>query len=59
MNQIQLKILELSDLGQVKVNNNKVMCNQSMKFSDRSDQNPPYTLERIGEHIPMKNALTA
>ena len=73
-NQIQLIILELSDLGhrigkhntenakvrQLKVNNNQVMCQLSMKLSDTFDQNPPCTFDKIREKpIPMKNALMA
>ena len=43
----------------MKANNNKVMCHLSMKFSDTSDQNPPYDFDRIrGKHIPMKDILT-
>ena len=47
-------------VGQLKVNNNQVMCHLSMKLSDMCDQNPPYTFDKIREKtILMKNALTA
>ena len=58
-NQIQLVILEFGDLGhhfpftvyanvgQLKVNNNKVMCQMSMKLLAMFDQNPPHTLDKI------------
>ena len=75
MNQIQLTILELSNLGytigsfstiqyakvgQLKVNNNQVMCHLSIKLSDTFDQNPPCTFDKIrGKHIPMKSAHMA
>ena len=47
---MQLITLQLSDLvfakvGQLKVNNNQVMCHLSMKLSDTFDQNPPCTLD--------------
>ena len=39
----------------MKVNNNKVMCHLSMKFSDTFDQNPPCTFDSIKENnIPIK-----
>ena len=58
-NQIQLIILKFGDLGhqtgsfgtvyanvgQLKVNNNKVMCQMSMKLLAMFDQNPPHTLD--------------
>ena len=76
MNHVHLIILEPSDLGyrigsfsttqymqkvgQLKINNNQVMCHLSMKLSDKFDQNLPCTFDKIGENlIPMKNALTA
>ena len=34
-------------VGQLKVNNNQVMCHLSMKLSDTFDQNPPCTLDKI------------
>ena len=47
-------------VGQLKVNNDQVMCHLSMKLSDTFDQNPPCTLDKIREKpIKMKNALTA
>ena len=39
----------------MKVNNNKVMCHLSMKFSDMFDQNPDCTFDTIRDkHIPIK-----
>ena len=39
----------------MKVNNNKVMCHHSIKFSDMFDQNPPYSFDKISEKpIPLK-----
>ena len=47
-------------VGQLKVNNDQVMCHLSMKLSDTFDQNPPCTLDKIREKpIKMKNTLTA
>ena len=61
-NQIQLVILEFGDLvhltgslalyiyatvGQLKVNNNRVMCQMSMKLPAMFDQNPPYAFDKI------------
>ena len=46
-------------VGQLKVNNNQVMCHLSMKLSDMFNQNPPCTFDQIWEKpILMKNALT-
>ena len=61
-NQIQLLILEFGDLGhqtgrfgpiqftqnvgQLRVNNNRVMCQMSMKLPAMFDQNPTHTLEK-------------
>ena len=36
-------------VGQIKVNNNKVMCHLSKKLSDTFDQNPAYTLTKLGK----------
>ena len=36
-------------VGQLKVNNNQVMCNLSIKVSDTFDQNPPCTFDKIRE----------
>ena len=74
-NQIQLVILEFGDLGhqtevlalnnlrklgQLKVNNNRVMCQKSMKLSAMFDQNPPHTFDKIVKKlITTKNALKA
>ena len=75
-NQIQLVILEFGDLGhqtgnfwpftvhanvgQLKVNNNKVMCHMSMKLLAMFDQNPPHTLDKIvKKRKTTKNALKA
>ena len=47
-------------VGQIKVNNNMVMCHLSMKLSDMFNQNPGCTFDKIREKpILMKNALTA
>ena len=47
-------------VGQIKVNNNKVMCHLSKKPSDMFDQNPACTFDKIREKpILMKNALKA
>ena len=47
-------------VGQLKVNNNQVMCHLSMKLSDTFDQNRPCTFDKIREKpILMKNALMA
>ena len=36
-------------VGQLKVNNNQVMCHVSMKLSDTFDQYPPCTFDKIRE----------
>ena len=58
-NQIQLVILEFGDLGhqtgsfvyanigQLKVNNNRVMCQMSVKLPAMFDQTPPHTFGKI------------
>ena len=47
-------------VGQLKVNNNSVMCHLSMKLCDKFDQNPHCTLNKIREiPIKIKNTLTA
>ena len=46
-------------VGQLKVNNNQVMCHLSMKLSDTFDRNLLYFGQNKGKPIKMKNALTA
>ena len=75
-NQIQLVILEFGDLGhqtgsfwpytvyanvgQLKVNNNRVMCQISMKLPAMFNQNPTHTFDKIVKKlITTKNALRA
>ena len=74
-NQIQLVILEFGDLGhqtgsfgpvvyanqgQLKVNNNRVMCQMSMKLLAMFDQNHPHTFDKIVKKlITTKNAPKA
>ena len=75
-NQIQLVILELCDLGhqtgslrpytvyanvgQFKVNNNRVMCQMSLKLPAIFGQNPSHTFDKIVKKlITTKNALKA
>ena len=42
----------------VKVNNNRVMCQMSMKLPAMFDQNPPHTFDKIVKKlITTKNAL--
>ena len=69
-NQIQLVILEFGDLGhqtgifdptvyanvgQLKVHNNRVMSQVSMKLPTMFDQNPPHTFDKIVKKlIPTK-----
>ena len=36
-------------VGQLKVNNNQIMCHLSMNLSDRLDRNPPCTFNKIRE----------
>ena len=44
-----------ADVGQLKVNNNKVKCQIFMKFCAMFDQNPPHTFDKIVEkHITTK-----
>ena len=69
-NQIQLVILVpnrkfwpyivYTNVGQLKVNNNRVMCQMSMKLPAMFDQNPPHTFDKIVKKlITTKNALKA
>ena len=89
-NQIQPKILEFCDLGhqtgslalyslrkcrsikvnnnrimcqmsmKLKINNNRVMCQMSMKLPAMFDQNPPHNFDKIMKKlITTKNALKA
>ena len=74
-NQIQLVILEFGDsghqtgfwpytvyanVGQLKVNNNRVLCQMSMKLPAMFDQNSPHTFDKIVKKlITTKNALKA
>ena len=45
-------------VGQLKVNNNKVMCHLSMKLFDMFNQTTHHTLEKImAKFIPIKNSL--
>ena len=44
-------------VGQLKVNNNQVMCHLSMKFSDKSYQNPHCIFDKVRE--THKKTLTA
>ena len=37
-------------VGQLKCNNNQVMCHLSMKLSDTFGQNPPSTLDKVREN---------
>ena len=44
-------------VGELKVNNNQVMCHLSMKLSDMFDQNTPCTFEKIrGTHSSEKRS---
>ena len=45
-------------VGQLKVNNNQVMCHLSMKLSDTLDQNPPCTLDQIREKAILMKTLS-
>ena len=45
-------------VGQLKVNNNQVMCHLSMKLSDTLDQNPPCTLDKIREKAILMKTLS-
>ena len=45
-------------VGQLKVNNNQVMCHLSMKLSDTFDQNPPCTLDKIRENPLRRKPLS-
>ena len=72
-NQIQLVILEFwspnrkfwpytvyTNVGQLKVNNNRIMCQMSVKLPAMFDQNPPHTFGKIVKKlITTKNALKA
>ena len=73
-NQIQPEILEFGDIGHqtgslalyslckcrsIKVNNNRVMCQMSMKLPAMFDQNPPHTFDKIVKKLITKNALKA
>ena len=49
-----------ANVGQLKVNNNRVMCQMSMKLPAMFDQNPPHTFHKIVKKlITTKNALKA
>ena len=49
-----------ANVGQLKVNNNRVRCQMSMKLPAMFDQNPPHTFEKIVKKlITTKNALEA
>ena len=41
-------------VGQLKVNNNQVMCHLSMKLSDTFDRNPPCTFDNITEKPTLR-----
>ena len=73
-NQIQIAILEFGDLGQqevwpytvyanvgqLKISNNRVMCQMSMKLPAMFRQNPPHTFDKIVKKLlTTKNALKA
>ena len=47
-----------AEVGQLKVNNNQVMCNLSMKISDTFDQNPPCTFDKIRENPFRRKTLS-
>ena len=38
---------DYANVGQLKVNNNRVMCQMSMKLPAMFDQNPPHTFDKI------------
>ena len=38
-----------ANVGQLKVNNNRVMCQMSMKLPAMFDQNPPHTFSQNSE----------
>ena len=49
-----------ANVGQLKVNNNRVLCQMSMKLPAMFDQNPPHTLDKIiVKLVPIKNDLKA
>ena len=49
-----------ANVGQLKVNNNRVMCQMSMKIPAMFDQNPPHTFDKIVKKLlTTKNALKA
>ena len=41
--------LQYTKVGQPNINNQKVMCQQSMKFSGIFDHNTPHTFDKIRE----------
>ena len=41
-----MALYSYANVGQLKVNNNKVMCQMSMKLLAMFDQNPPHTLDK-------------
>ena len=72
-NQIQLVILEFGDLGHptevlalyslckcrsIKVNNNRVICQMSMKLLAMLDQNPPHIFDKIVKKLVQQETLS-
>ena len=50
----------MPNVGQLKVNNNRVMCQMSMKLPAMFDQIPPHNFDKIVKKlITTKNALKA